>query len=136
MPIEMNKKQNENLIDFLTIIFFRMVALFLLVFALQYWVQVLGLNNSANTRFDLMPEHWQIASVILCVILPIAAVGLWGRFSWGPIVWIMVIATEVVMYFSLPHLFGFNNPVLIFHLITIAIFAFFFVLQRLIGNKE
>lgn len=135
MPIAMNQQQSGNLLDFLKMLFFRMVALFLLLFALKYWIQILGITSGTNSRIDLMPEHWQIASVVLCVLLPISAVGLWGRFAWGPLVWFLVIGVEFTMYLGLQSYFGTNEYALLFHLVTLGLFLIFLLLGRLMAKK-
>ena len=59
--------------------FHRAVAAFGLLCGLFYWTRLIGINDGAEWRFDLMPVHWQVASVSLAVLFPFAASGLWMR---------------------------------------------------------
>ena len=137
MPIELNKKQEGfSLFDFLETVFYRLVALFLLVFAVQYWIRIVGITEGPQARIDTMAEHWQVAAVTLSVILPVAALGLWGRFAWGPVVWILVIAIELTMYIGFPELFGVNNMVVIFHVISFGLYILFLAAELILAKKE
>jgi hypothetical protein len=69
-------------------------------------VRLIGIYDGALWRFDLMPVHWQIAAVTLSVFYPFAASGLWMLASWGPVIWFICAATEIVMYAGFPDLFG------------------------------
>ena len=137
MPIELNKKQEgSGLFDFLQMVFYRLIALYLLIFAIQYWIRIVGLMEGPQARFDTMAEHWQIAAVTLSVIMPVAALGLWGRFPWGPLVWMLVIATELTMYIGFPELFGVKNGAVIFHLICLGLYMLFLVSEVILAKKE
>jgi hypothetical protein len=86
--------------------FQRIIAGYCLLFGVLYWVRLIGIYDGALWRFDLMPVHWQIAAVTLSVFYPFAASGLWMLASWGPVIWFICAATEIVMYAGFPHLFG------------------------------
>ncbi|WP_040586344.1 DUF6163 family protein [Allomesorhizobium alhagi] len=86
--------------------FQRIIAGYCLLFGVLYWVRLIGIYDGALWRFDLMPVHWQIAAVTLSVFYPFAASGLWMLASWGPVIWFICAATEIVMYAGFPDLFG------------------------------
>lgn len=86
--------------------FQRIIACYCLLFGVLYWVRLIGIYDGALWRFDLMPVHWQIAAVTLSVFYPFAASGLWMLASWGPVIWFICAATEIVMYAGFPDLFG------------------------------
>ena len=86
--------------------FHRVIALYCLLFGVLYWIRLIGLYDGALWRFDLMPVHWQVAAVTLAALFPFAASGLWMLASWGPVIWFICAATETVMYFGFPELFG------------------------------
>ena len=86
--------------------FQRIIAGYCLLFGVLYWVRLIGIYDGALWRFDLMPVHWQIAAVTLSVLYPFAASGLWMLASWGPVIWFICAATEIVMYAGFPDLFG------------------------------
>lgn len=100
--------------------FHRAVAMFGLVNGLFYWAMLIGVDDSAGWRFDLMPVHWRVASVTLAVLLPFAASGLWMVASWGAVIWFLCAAIEIAMHVGFPELFG-SRPALVILLLLIAI---------------
>lgn len=86
--------------------FHRAVAAFGMMCGLFYWTRLIGIEHGTNWRFDLMPVHWQVASVSLAVLFPFAASGLWMISSWGAVIWFLCAAIEVVMYAGFPELYG------------------------------
>lgn len=96
--------------------FQRIVAVYCLLFGVFYWMLLIGYYEGSPWRFDLMPVHWQIASPMLAVLFPFAAIGLWTLASWGPVIWFICAATEAIMYAALPDLFGQRLPVVLCHL--------------------
>ena len=104
-----------------------------LLSGLFYWARLIGLNDGAEWRFDLMSVHWQVVSVTLAVLLPFAASGLWMVASWGAVIWFLCAAIEVGMHVGFPELFG-ARPVLVTVHILIAIvycgFRLVFFLQK------
>jgi hypothetical protein len=108
--------------------FFRIIAVYSLLFGVLYWIRLVGIYNGADWRFDLMPVHWQVTSVTLAVLFPFAASGLWMLASWGPVIWFICAATELVMYLGFPELFGFRIGIVIAHLLVAALYCVFRVL--------
>lgn len=100
----------------------RAIAIYCLIFGVLYWVKLLGLHSGSLWRFDLMPLHWQVASVGLAVFFPFAAIGLWNAASWGVVVWFICAAAETAMYLFYPHLFGSKLPIVASHLIAFIAF--------------
>lgn len=103
--------------------FHRLVALACLILGLFYWIRLLGFYPGLAWRFDLMPVHWQVASVILAVIYPFASVGLWLVAPWGAVIWVLCAGAEIAMYGALPDLFGYNYPLIGFHLLVALVYA-------------
>ena len=101
----------------------RGIALYCLVFGVLYWVKLLGFHTGALWRFDLMPLHWQVASVCLAVFFPFAAIGLWTTASWGVVVWLICAAAETAMYLFYPQYFGRRLPIVGSHLLAFAAYA-------------
>lgn len=114
--------------------FLRLVAVYSLFFGLLYWVRLIGLYEGTDWRFDLMPVHWQVASVTLAVLFPFAASGLWMLASWGPVIWFICALIEVTMYVGLPELFGARYDIVFAHgcvaLLYCVFRAVFFVRAR------
>lgn len=100
--------------------FLRIVAAYCLFFGMLYWVRLIGVYDGPMWRYDLMPVHWQVASVMLAVFFPFAAIGLWMLSSWGPVIWFICAVTEVVMYGALPDLFG-SRPLIVAANIAVAL---------------
>jgi hypothetical protein len=84
----------------------RIVAVYCLASGVLYWVRLIGIYEGALWRFDLMPVHWQVVAIVLAALFPVAAVGLWMTTSWGPVIWFICAATEVIMFAGFPELYG------------------------------
>jgi len=105
--------------------FHRVIALYCLLFGVLYWIRLIGFYDEPLWRFDLMPVHWRVASVVLAVFFPFAAIGLWMLTSWGPVIWVICAATETVMYLGFPELFGQRWLVIVSHALVILLYAAF-----------
>lgn len=105
--------------------FHRLVAACCLMFGLSYWVRLVGYYDGALWRFDLMPVPWQVAGVVLAVLFPFAASGLWMVATWGPVIWFICAAGETAMYLAFPEIFGSRPGLLAVHAGTLALFAAF-----------
>jgi hypothetical protein len=116
--------------------FCRAVSVCCAAFGLLYWVRLIGLYEGALWRFDLMPLHWQVAAVVLSVLFPIAATGLWMTVSWGPVIWLAATATEIAMYGVFPELYGFRPALVAFHVAAVIIFIAFRVVLFLEHRKR
>lgn len=116
--------------------FHRVIAAYSLLFGILYWVRLIGVYDGALWRFDLMPVHWQVASVCLAVLFPFAASGLWMLASWGPVIWFICAATEVVMYVGLPDLFGSRLEIVVSHLMVAALYCTFRVIFFLRARRQ
>ena len=114
--------------------FHRAVAAFGLLCGLFYWTRLIGINDGPEWRFDLMPVHWQVASVSLAVLFPFAASGLWMISSWGAVIWFLCAAIEIAMYAGFPELYGARPFLVVLHVaIALAYCAFrvaFFLRRR------
>jgi len=121
LQIELKKHRHQSgLTNLLLVILKRLVAIFLLVFAVLYWARIVGAFEASSMRFDTMSEPWQIASVVLAVTMPIAAIGLWGLFSWGTSTWLLIVLIELSMFVWLKEYFGEAYYIVLFHSISLA----------------
>src|SRR5690606_7943709 len=116
--------------------FHRMVALYSLLFGVVYWVRLIGLYGGAAWRFDLMPVHWQVASVTLAVLFPFAASGPWMLASWGPVIWFLCAAIETATYLGFPELFGSGLQVVLSHACVALLYCAFRLVFFLRGRTE
>ncbi len=111
-------------------VFTKVIALFFIGFTFQYWLSALGLSDPAF-RFDTMPTHWQALVATFAVLHPIVALGLWGGFRWGLVVWAISAAVECVVYGLYPETFGTNESLIFFHLACSAVFLSYLIARRL-----
>ncbi|TYR30843.1 hypothetical protein FY036_15385 [Mesorhizobium microcysteis] len=116
--------------------FHRLVAVYSLLFGILYWVRLVGFYDGAAWRFDLMPVHWQVASVCLAALFPFAASGLWMLASWGPVIWFICAAIETTMYLGFPDLFGTRYWVVASHALVAAIYCVFRLIFFLQSRRE
>lgn len=136
MAILAQSEDNPNLVHTLNILFVRCLALVFLYFAIQYWLRLIGYFPGENFQFDTMEVHWKVIGPIMAVICPLVALGLWGLFSWGIVVWIVAVAVEIGMYSGFTPLFGTHPYLLSFHGGTAAILLGFIVAKRFRPNKR
>ncbi|MCG6857862.1 MAG: DUF6163 family protein [Salaquimonas sp.] len=124
MSVEPGQEQGLTVtLDLIETVMVRAIALVLLFFAIRYWMRVTGYNGGAEFRFDTMSEHWRVASASLSVLLPVAALGLWGRFSWGAVVWFLAAVQQIAMHAWFYDSFGRADATVTFQLVAIAVYG-------------
>lgn len=131
----MARRREAGRVDALYVLFLRVVALLLIVFAIQYWVRLLGVQEGADYRFDTMSEHWRLASSVFAVLLPVAALGLWGGYAWGVVLWLLAAAIEIGMHTWLAPLYGRADLLLGFHLTAMVVLVSFRLAMRFLGAR-
>ncbi|MCI5077112.1 DUF6163 family protein [Oricola sp.] len=92
------KEEPFSLIQMLFVWFLRLMATVALFSGLSYWAQLTGLGAADLPRFDELPVHWQVPWVVLAVLLPCAAMGLWMLTSWGIVLWVIASFIEIGVY--------------------------------------
>ncbi len=123
LEISLQRNQAKSgLANLLLVVLRRMIAAFFLIFTIFYWARIVGIYPANGQAFDTMATHWQVASVVLSVALPTAAIGLWGLFSWGTLSWLAVIAIELTMFLGMSDQFGTDHQVVLFHLTCLAVY--------------
>jgi hypothetical protein len=98
--------------ELLMTIFLRMVAVACLYFAFEIWSDLIGYGSGGAMRIDRLDTDQQAAVATLAVLYPIAAIGLWLRGSWGPVVWTVAAVVEVARHESLPGSISAATPTL------------------------
>ena len=111
-------------------LFLRILAIVFICYAVRYWLLMVGVLDS-EIRFDIMPNHMKIASAFFSVFYPIAALGLWGLFRWGVVVWFLTALTELAMYIFYPQLFGDFNALVIFHATSMSAWLIYILIEFL-----
>src|SRR3954468_6952566 len=96
--------------DLLMTLFLRIVALGCLWYGLRLWGQLIGYTDGGALRFDLLPADLEAANATLAVLYPVAAIGLWLRGAWGPVIWTAAAILEITMHEILIDTFG-GDPV-------------------------
>ena len=109
-------------------IYLKVIALVLLSFSIGYWAQLVGVANP-EVSFETMPGFWQATFAALVILQPIAALGLWGDTKWGIVIWIIVIAIELLMYAVEPEIFSAPERLLVFHIASFFLYLLLISLQ-------
>jgi hypothetical protein len=109
-------------------LFLRLVALVCLWYGLRLWGDLIGYTHHGSRRFDLLANDLKAANATLAALSPVAAIGLWLRGAWGPVIWSAGAVLEIVMHEFLKETFG-ADPVM---MITIAVTAVIYVALRLV----
>lgn len=96
-------------------LFQRAVGVYCILLGIAYWVRLIGVYEGELWRYDLMPLQWRVAAVSLALLFPIAGAGLWMVASWGPVIWLLCAAGEILMYGFFHDTFGWQPSAVIFH---------------------
>lgn len=99
--------------ELLMTILLRMVAAACLYYAFVIWSDLIGYGSQGALRIDLLDTDQQAAAAALAVLYPVAAIGLWLRGSWGPVVWTVAAAVEIARHESLPGSISAATPTLL-----------------------
>jgi uncharacterized membrane protein YqjE len=87
----------------------QLAAIGCLWLALKMWGDLIGYNHAGRMRFDLLSTDMKSAGATLALLYPVAAIGLWLRGSWGPVIWSAAAAIEIGMHELLPNVFGLDK---------------------------
>jgi hypothetical protein len=97
------------LADILMTLFVRIVALGCLAFGIRIWGELTGYSAHGSMRFDLLGSDIMAVKASLAVLYPVAAVGLWLKGAWGPVIWSVAAALEIGTHQMFPDTFGANT---------------------------
>lgn len=119
------------MIDKLHNIFIAIVTLICVLGAVEYWSLLMGISKDGAMRFDAAPIHWRVAGVILCLLMPLTALGIWFQNGFGRLGWLFVTAIHILMYGFMSEHFG-QRPLMLAAsiLILILIILFQILFQR------
>ena len=117
------KRSKRNLSKLLMTLFLRLVALGCLWFALNIWSQLVGYGAQGSMRFDLLSSDMKAATASLALLYPVAAIGLWLKGSWGPVIWTLAAAVEIFMFQSFPDIYGAEISRLLLIAVTVLTYA-------------
>lgn len=82
---------------------------------------VLGITPTGES-FDTMDAFGRAGTVALVFLDLFAAVGLWTRAAWGPVMWAVAAIVETAMYTLLSDLFGSHPLRVTVHCVLIGIY--------------
>jgi len=116
-------RQTFYLPELLMTIFMRMVAVSCLWFSLVIWSDLIGYGSNGILRFDLLDADMKAAAASLAVLYPVAAIGLWLKGSWGPVIWTLAAGVEVARHESFSGIFGTSGPTLLMIASTVLVYA-------------
>lgn len=116
-------------------IYLRGIAAVLMILGLRQWLYIGGVFQEPGWSFDTMTMQWQFVTINLAVVDLIAAVGLWMRVSWGNVVWFYAAIFEIAIHTFRGQTFGFNIPIILFHVLALAGFLVLVFLDRRFAAK-
>lgn len=87
------------------LLFLRVMAGLSMIKGIYHWSRVVGIGVG-DDLFDSHSIAWQTATVFFAVIDLVAAVGLWLAAAWGAVIWLMAVASMLVVQLFFPQVFG------------------------------
>ncbi len=90
----------------LTVLYMRVAAMLLLLAGLARACQILGILAPEGLTFTDLSMATRAGAVTLLIVDLLASVGLWIGAAWGPVMWAVALAVEVVMYTVFSDIFG------------------------------
>lgn len=129
------KRREQGRIELACLVFQRVVAMLMIALALQYWMRLTGFSDGAEFRFDTMSEHWRFAASVMAVLLPAAALGLWGAYAWGVVLWVAAVAIEFAMHVFLSEQFGRADIRVAFLILGLVAYGALRIMLRIVNNK-
>jgi hypothetical protein len=99
-------KQRLDPIERWFIVVLRVIALVLLIRAINGWFLIVGLIDHQELGSLLLGTPYVRFALfgILTVASIIACVGLWLLAPWGAVLWLVIVAADALIYFLLPNL--------------------------------
>ncbi len=98
--------------------FLRVVSVLYILGAILHVLDILDLR----LKFSEMDLVWRIWIVFLCLADFAASFGLWKNRSWGIYLFFLIAVSQIVAYVGFKTIFGDQQPLIVFHLITLALF--------------
>ncbi len=125
MDNQLRQVAKPNLVFSSYSIFLHCLAFVALLFSIFYWIRMVGVFPGALWRIDRMPWLWQVLTVSLSVVYPIAALGLWMGSLWGIILWFFAALTESLAFTVYSSSFIFFPSLAVFHFLVAILFVMF-----------
>jgi hypothetical protein len=87
------------------VLFFRLMAAVSMLKGLYHWSWICGIWVSPGDAFEAHSIAWQSATVFFAVIDLVAAVGLWLAAAWGAVIWLIAVASMIMVEVFFPQVF-------------------------------
>lgn len=111
----------EDRLSRVTVYYLMGVAILLLGAGLMRAGLILGITPTGES-FETMDVSGRAGTITLVFLDLFAAVGLWIRAIWGPLMWAVAVIVETAMYTFLSDLFGSHPLRVAAHCLLIAIY--------------
>jgi hypothetical protein len=100
---EMETREQAGVWTQRLVAFLRVMAAISMIKGLYHWARLCGIGGD---EFEYHSIAWQSATVFFAVLDLVAAVGLWLAAAWGAVVWLMSVASMLVLEIFFPQVFG------------------------------
>jgi hypothetical protein len=111
----------EDWLQRLTVYYLMAIAILFLVAGLVRAGLILGITPTGE-NFETMDVAGRAGAVTLVFLDLFAAVGLWIRAVWGPVMWAVAAIVETAMYTLLPDEFGSHPLRVTVHCVLIGVY--------------
>ena len=118
------------------VIVLRVLSLAYLGLSIWIWARTIGIWPQSAFQFDTMNAASKVYHAMMCVLLPVTAVGLWTTLSWGRVVWFLAIIVEIGAYTLFSDRILLRYELLSFHIFGVAVFLSLLTGLHLITNDE
>jgi hypothetical protein len=105
------------------VLFLRVMAGLSMLKGLYHWSRVCGIGMG-DDLFEYHSIAWQVATVFFAVLDLVAAVGLWLAAAWGAVIWLMSVASMLVVEIFFPLVFGANFATAMFETGLLGLYFF------------
>ncbi|MEI2387685.1 DUF6163 family protein [Breoghania sp. JC706] len=116
--------------------YLRFLAILLIGGGIIHWARIVGYVPWRGVMFVDMPVDWQVATVYFGVLDMVAGIGLWLAASWGPVMWLIRLLSQVIMHTLFQSTFGSRPYEISFYMVTIAVYVALTVLSERERRKE
>ncbi len=111
--------------DLILVWFMRVMALVWIMKGLLAWTIILGVSLPGLPSFQALPLAGQATVVTFAVLDLVAAIGLWLTSTWGGVMWLLAVMTNVVIAVLRPGEFGTSSAVAAFQLALVVAYVVF-----------
>jgi hypothetical protein len=115
--------EQESLWTDRLVLFLRVMAGLSMLKGLYHWGRLTGIGAGGDL-FEYHSIAWQTATVFFAVLDLIAAVGLWLAAAWGAVIWLVSVASMLVVDIFFSQVFGTNFATALFETGLLGLYLF------------